>query len=185
MTLHVDDGLGCRDGRAATDERQGVAGAEPPSRGSSAVGSVGGQVMEEVHDTPKGAGTAVPTVLLVEDEDRLRLLGARMLEHLGMRSLTARDGIEALEVLRSHADEVSVVLLDLSMPRMDGDHAIEEIRKILPDARIVLMSGYSEIELISRFRERGVAGYLQKPFRYETLGEKLKAVLAQPAHDAG
>jgi len=61
------------------------------------------------------------------------------------------------------------VLLDLTMPDMDGEEVFERIREIRCDARVILSSGYSETELRERFRGRGIAGFIQKPYRFESL----------------
>ncbi|HWQ12270.1 MAG TPA: response regulator [Roseiflexaceae bacterium] len=108
-------------------------------------------------------------VLVIEDEPGLREIAARILERAGYRVLTAEDGAAGLEVFQQHGDAVACVLLDLTMPRMDGEQALRAIRRLRPDARVVLMSGYSEHELSERFAGAGLAGVLQKPFTPEAL----------------
>lgn len=90
--------------------------------------------------------------------------------------LTASNGREAVEVFRAHADAITAVLLDRTMPAMDGEEAFDEIRRIRPDAPVVLSSGYSEKEASERFAGRGLAGFLQKPYRARSLVEKLREV---------
>ena len=122
---------------------------------------------------------ASENILFVDDEDSLRTLGVRMLERLGLAAMPASDGFEALEIFRKHADEIAAVVLDLSMPKMDGEQTLRELQKIRPDVRVILTSGYSESELEIRFAGRGVGAFLQKPFQRSTLQEKLNAVLKQ------
>jgi two-component system, cell cycle sensor histidine kinase and response regulator CckA len=120
----------------------------------------------------RGSGT----VLLVDDEETVRITTGRMLEGIGFSVITAGDGIEAVEAFAKHPG-VRMVLLDLSMPRMDGVEAFREIRKIRPDARVLLMSGFTKIEAMKRFRMEGLGGFIQKPFTMRQLAEKAKASL--------
>ena len=100
-----------------------------------------------------------------------------MLEHLGFSVLTALDGREAVEVFREHADETVCVLLDLTMPHLDGEQAFREIRRIRPEAQVVLSSGYSMLDATQRFAGKGLAGFIQKPYTMATLRESLEEVL--------
>ena len=87
------------------------------------------------------------------------------------------DGREAVAKFIEHQDADPLVLLDLTMPHLDGLGALREIRHIRADARVVLMSGYSEQATIERQLGRGVRGYLQKPFRLEELARVEAAAL--------
>ncbi len=116
------------------------------------------------------------TILVVDDEDAVRQVATRALERAGFTVLTASNGREAVEVFRAHADAITAVLLDRTMPAMDGEEAFDEIRRIRPDAPVVLSSGYSEKEASERFAGRGLAGFLQKPYRARSLVEKLREV---------
>jgi len=100
-----------------------------------------------------------------------------MLEGAGLDVLTAGDGHEGLDLFRRHRDEISVVLLDLTMPKLSGDDVLEQLRAIDPDARVVLMSGYTERRVKERLGADDPAGFLQKPFRSEELVDKLRQVL--------
>jgi CheY-like chemotaxis protein len=104
------------------------------------------------------------TVLLVDDEDDVRTVTAHMLERLGCSVLLAGDGREGVEVFRAHARTIDAVILDLTLPRLSGERAFREIRDIRPDARVILMSGYSEETVARRLNDTGVAGFLRKPF---------------------
>jgi two-component system, cell cycle sensor histidine kinase and response regulator CckA len=104
------------------------------------------------------------TVLLVDDEEDVREVTAHMLEHLGCSVLVAGDGREGVEMFRAHAKTIDAVILDLTLPRLSGEHAFREIRHIRPDARVILMSGYNEQMATGRLTEPGLAGFLRKPF---------------------
>ena len=116
------------------------------------------------------------TVLVVDDEQAVRLVAERMLRSFGFDVATASDGREGIEVFHGEPDRWTLVLLDLTMPRMDGEEMFREIRRVRPEARVLLMSGFNEQEAISRFVGKGLAGFIQKPFRRETLEEKLREI---------
>ena len=117
------------------------------------------------------------TILLVDDEQSLCALGARMLEHLGFDVLTASDGREAVDLYRKRAGEIALVLLDLTMPHMDGSEAFGELRRINPDVRVILSSGYSREDVAGRFAGKNLAGVLQKPYTLAKLTELLSEVI--------
>ena len=125
------------------------------------------------------------TVLVVDDEEPVRFLAERMVERIGFSVLTACDGHEALEVFREHADEIVCVLLDLTMPRLDGEQTFDELRRIRPEVKVILCSGYNEQETTQRFVGKGLAGFVQKPYTLATLVAKLKEIspARHPAHE--
>jgi PAS domain S-box-containing protein len=118
------------------------------------------------------------TVLVVEDEEGVREVVRRMLERFGFEVITAEDGIAALERLEAHQGAFAAVLLDLTMPRMTGQEALHEIRRLRPDVPMVLMSGYTEQEVASKLLDSagGATGFLQKPFLPEDLTSVLRDV---------
>jgi PAS domain S-box-containing protein len=118
------------------------------------------------------------TVLLVDDEAGVRRVGEEMLEVLGFRVLTAADGVEAVEVFRRHADAIACVILDLTMPRMNGEEAFRELRRIRGDVRVVLSSGYDEQDVTRRFFGEGPTGFVQKPYSVDVLREVVQRALA-------
>jgi len=117
------------------------------------------------------------TVLLVDDEEAVLTVAKGMLEALGFEVLSAADGRQAVEVFRRRAEEIRLVLLDMAMPRMDGEETFCEIRRIHPEARVLLSSGYNEQTATNRFAGRGLAGFIQKPYRLAALREKIRNVL--------
>ena len=118
-------------------------------------------------------------VLLVDDETPLRIVGQRMLERMGCRVWTAEDGLEGLERYREHAAEIDLVILDLTMPNMDGHEALVELRKMDPDIPVIIASGFSAEDLEARFEGQRVAATLQKPFGYRKLEAALRAFVAR------
>jgi two-component system cell cycle sensor histidine kinase/response regulator CckA len=121
--------------------------------------------------------TGIGTVLLVEDEDAVRLFSARALRNKGYKVLEARSGEAALEIVNEHMNEIDLVISDVVMPRMDGPTLIKELRTRRPDIRVIFISGYAE----DAFRKRVDAGeeahFLMKPFTLKQLAAKVKEVL--------
>lgn len=125
----------------------------------------------------RGSGT----VLLVDDEESIRNIGARMLKQLGFTVLTATDGQEALACYQQHHQEITLVVMDMTMPHMDGSEAFNALRQLNPRVRVVLASGYSTEDIQSRFNGKGLNGILQKPFTLDTLRETIRTVLEETA----
>jgi two-component system, cell cycle sensor histidine kinase and response regulator CckA len=124
-------------------------------------------------NAPWGKGT----ILLVDDEEIVRSVGRTMLERLGFTTITAADGIEAMDVYTKYQDEITCVILDLTMPRMDGAEMFRELRQVRPDVRVIMSSGYSEQEVADRLSNQGIAGFIQKPYQIKALSDKLHEVL--------
>ena len=122
-------------------------------------------------------------ILVVDDEETVRIAAKIMLETRGFTVLTAEDGRAALEVFRSRIDEIVVVLLDLTMPHLDGEETFRELRRMRPDVRVILSSGYSEQETTDRFAGKGLAGFIQKPYGLRPLIEKIRQALEAPESD--
>ena len=133
--------------------------------------AVNGKKAEEAGSDWKGAGT----ILLVDDEQTIRALGKLMLEKLGFVVVTAEDGRQACEIYGRQKERINLVLLDMTMPHMNGEEAFRELRRINPAVKVVISSGYTESEIISRFAGKGVAGFVQKPYTLAVLRERLCA----------
>ena len=116
------------------------------------------------------------TVLVAEDEQQLRALHGQMLEIFGFTPLLAADGVEAVEIFKAHPMEIAAVLLDMSMPRMNGVETYNALRRIRADVRVILMSGNSPQDLSGEFAENKIAGFLQKPFTLQELCDQLRAI---------
>ncbi|MDQ6968019.1 MAG: ATP-binding protein, partial [Mariprofundaceae bacterium] len=117
------------------------------------------------------------TVLIVDDEETIREMASMMLEDMGFTTLTAQDGLDGVNVYRQHQKEIAVVLMDMTMPKMDVKTCFTELRIINKDVKVLLSSGYNEQEAISSFAGQGLAGFIQKPYTPEALQEKLQQTL--------
>ena len=120
-------------------------------------------------DNWKGSGK----VLLVDDEETVRGIGKEMLEELGYSTITATDGKEAIEIFKATPD-ISLVILDLTMPHMDGEQCFRELRQLKPDVKVIMSSGFSEHEVTQKFMGKGLAGFIQKPYKLSVLREVLQ-----------
>jgi PAS domain S-box-containing protein len=118
------------------------------------------------------------TILVVDDEEPVRLVAGKLLSRMGFRTLMAADGHEAIRVYREHLGQIQCVLMDLTMPSLDGEEAFRELRRIDPNACVMLMSGYNEQDAIARFVGKGVAGFIQKPFTMAELEQRLRRLMS-------
>nr|MEE4267958.1 PAS domain-containing protein [Candidatus Krumholzibacteria bacterium] len=125
------------------------------------------------HSLPQGH-----TIMVVDDEPLVLDLTARMVEKLGFSVLKATDGYEALCLHDKHRHEISCILLDLTMPSMDGEEAYRELQRQQADVRVVLCSGYSEKDIERRFFGTGLTHFLHKPYSLEQLQDILSLVLS-------
>ncbi len=121
------------------------------------------------------------SILVIDDEEAVRDVSKRMLARLGFHALLARDGREGVEMFSKHRHEIKAVLMDMTMPHMGGEQTFFEIRRIATDVPVILCSGYTELEATSSFEGKGLAGFLQKPFRPMQLRELLRRLLDKPA----
>jgi CheY-like chemotaxis protein len=119
-------------------------------------------------------------ILLVDDEKSVRRVGQRMLRTIGFEATTAAGGQEAVSWFREHASEVDLVMLDLTMPDMDGLETIHELRRFKPDVPVLLSSGYSEQEVHERCAGIELSGFIQKPYELDKLREVLRDADLKP-----
>jgi CheY-like chemotaxis protein len=117
------------------------------------------------------------TILVVDDEPAIRRFIVRVLEGAGFEVVSAKDGAEAVLEFRIHNESIVAVVLDLTMPKMDGTQANREMREIREGVPTVVISGFSETEVAENFEASGVTQFLQKPFTSDELLEALHAVL--------
>ena len=104
-------------------------------------------------------------------------IARKVLERAGYRVLTAADGREGLDVFERHARDISLVLFDLTMPRMSGGEAVREMRRVKDDVRVLLSSGYDEGEATSEIAGPHLAGFIQKPYVAGVLLRKVREVM--------
>jgi PAS domain S-box-containing protein len=129
-------------------------------------------------NTEKSGQFPTGTILVVDDEEIVRKYTATVVERLGFKTVVAANGDEAVRLFRKKPDNFICVILDLTMPIMDGLTTFKEIKRIKADSKVVLLSGYSERDATGRFDGQGLSGFLQKPFKLEELREKLYHTLA-------
>jgi PAS domain S-box-containing protein len=103
-------------------------------------------------------------ILIVDDEEQIRQSMAALVNSLGFEAVVAPSGVSAIDVFRADPNKFVAVLLDLTMPGVDGEETFDELRKIREDIPVVLMSGFSQMESLGRFTGKGLAGFLEKPF---------------------
>jgi PAS domain S-box-containing protein len=115
-------------------------------------------------------------ILLVDDEEGPIQVEKLMLKELGYRVMTAASGREAIDIYTEHADAVDLIALDMIMPEMNGRATYEELKKINPDVRVLLVSGYSLNKQVEEMLELGCNGFIQKPFDIIELSQTLRDV---------
>jgi PAS domain S-box-containing protein len=132
-------------------------------------------VASEEYCSVRGDGA----ILVVDDEAMVRLMAKNILEEYGYRVLLANDGADALRVVYEAGDQITLVLLDLMMPVMDGDETLTQLQEVRPDIPVILSTGYAEEDAAHRFAGRKLASFLQKPYSATALTQKLRNVLGK------
>jgi signal transduction histidine kinase/CheY-like chemotaxis protein len=117
------------------------------------------------------------TILLVDDEEALRTMGVEALEDLGYSVITARDGIEAVEVFSRERERIRLVILDLSMPRMGGRDALPRLKQVDPAVRVLVTTGHSPEDEAEKLLGQGIVGLIPKPYRLEEIGRSVRSAL--------
>jgi two-component system, cell cycle sensor histidine kinase and response regulator CckA len=125
------------------------------------------------------AWTASGEVLVVDDEPSVRTVARALLRRRGFTVSEAAGGREAIALVSEDPTRFRLVLLDLTMPDMDGEATLNEFRRVAPLLKVILMSGYNEQEVTRKFVGRGMAAFLQKPFRAEDLDSTARRVLGE------
>ncbi len=119
-------------------------------------------------------------ILVVDDEEPVRVVTSEVLRSVGFQVITAASGIEACELFQAHGNEVKLVLLDLTMPKMSGEETLRRLAEIQPDVRVVVMTGYTKDEVSLHFSHGELAGFLTKPFVREELVNTIYQALRLP-----
>jgi len=117
-------------------------------------------------------------VLLVDDDNTIRIVVADVLNDLGYRVLTAKDGADAIKVFRKKQNEIDLVLLDMMMPVMNGADCFYRLKTIKPDVQVLMASGFVDGEDIDKLERDGMLGHIAKPY----YREKLQRLLAEYIH---
>ena len=144
---------------------------------TNAEGSVETKPEEVREDKPGPDLTGAGTILLVEDEDAVRLFSARALKNKGYTILEARSGEEALEVLEKEGDKIDLMISDVVMPQMDGPTLYKQMCGRWPKIRVIFVSGYTEDRLREQFTSGETIYFLPKPFTLKQLAGKVKDVM--------
>jgi PAS domain S-box-containing protein len=131
------------------------------------------ELFNHVHEQDNWRGRG--TVLLVDDEETIRGIGKEMLQELGFTTITASDGREALEIFNTTPD-ISFIILDLTMPNMDGEQCFRELRQLNSDIKVIMSSGFSEHEVTQKFVGKGMAGFIQKPYKLSVLKDAINSL---------
>ncbi|MFA7369383.1 MAG: response regulator [Kiritimatiellales bacterium] len=109
----------------------------------------------------RGYGTA----LVADDEEAVRNITTALLERLGFRVITSADGVETVDLYTEHAGEISLLLMDLNMPRLNGIEATLRIRHVNPQVPVLFMSGYPREQVMERFGQQPHTDFIRKPFQ--------------------
>ena len=117
------------------------------------------------------------TILVVDDEEDVRIASQLILEETGFHVVTARDGRHGLQVFKEQREGITAVLLDLTMPHMNGEQLFQEIRQLNPTIPVILSSGYTEEDALKRFTGAGINSFIQKPYQVDALITKVRQVL--------
>ncbi len=116
-------------------------------------------------------------ILVVDDEQVVRGMAKQALERYGYTVEVAEDGARGLDAFERDRDRIRCVVLDLTMPVMSGEETLGRMKALSPEVPIILSSGFNEMQAVKRFEGKGLAGFLQKPYRAAALVEKISAVL--------
>jgi len=128
---------------------------------------------DETNEATKGAGI----ILLVDDEPMILNVGREILETLGYTILTAQDGTSAIKLYKKSKKSIDLVILDMVMPEMGGGEVLDEMKKINPEVKVLLSSGYSLNGQASRIINRGCVGFIQKPFTIRDISNQLHKII--------
>ena len=126
----------------------------------------------------RDALAAAGAILVVDDEDVVRTMVKKALERQGYEVLAAESGRTAVDILKRHTGRIAAVILDLSMPGMSGEETLPELRRIRPEIKVLISSGYSEVEAMRLFQGQRVSGFLQKPYTSRGIADKLRTCLS-------
>ncbi len=138
------------------------------------------RALEELPGARKGdeqitGGTE--TILVIEDEEMLRNLAKTFLVSKGYTVLTAEDGMQGIELYRSHLKEIAVVLSDIGLPVLGGHDVFKKIREINPEAKVIFASGFFDPETKSELFKAGLKEFIQKPYMQDEVLKKIRVVI--------
>jgi two-component system, cell cycle sensor histidine kinase and response regulator CckA len=117
-------------------------------------------------------------VLIVDDDDSVRKVIMRALDTFGFATTGAIDGNAAVELFTQQKDSIDCIIVDMSMPGMDGEQTLHALRQVGPTPPVLLASGHSAEEMQERYGAAGFAGYLQKPFQIASLADVVRSAIS-------
>jgi nitrogen-specific signal transduction histidine kinase/CheY-like chemotaxis protein len=121
----------------------------------------------------KGSGH----ILLVDDEELIRITGKDMLEYMGYKVITAQNGKEAIDLYIQNQNQIDLIIMDMIMPIMSGKEAFYKIKKINPHCKIIISSGFAKKEQLNLLNSKGLNGFISKPFRDYELSKVVSQVI--------
>jgi CheY-like chemotaxis protein len=116
-------------------------------------------------------------LMIVDDEDFVTMLAQRVLADQGYRVITAKDGFQALDIFKKLHKEIALVILDFTMPVMDGADVFHELLQIDPNVAVVLSSGFAEQDRLRGMLARGLRGFIPKPYTQHKLLTQIRTTL--------
>ncbi len=119
----------------------------------------------------------LPLVLVIDDEEPVCMAISDILDSQGIRTLAATNGQSGIELYQAYQDDIYLIILDLSMPGLNGEQTFRKLHQINPDVRVLLSSGYNQAEAIQRFDGKELTGFIQKPYSAITLIKKVQQIL--------
>ncbi|MEJ2729596.1 MAG: PAS domain S-box protein [Deltaproteobacteria bacterium] len=135
------------------------------------------KIEKQIEKTVAAVAMGTGTILLIDDEEMIIKVGKELLQELGYDVLPARSGQEAIELYEKNADKIDLVIMDMIMPGMGGGETFDCLKKINPEIKVLLSSGYSINGQASKILERGCDGFIQKPFNLIQLSDKISQII--------
>jgi DNA-binding NtrC family response regulator len=136
-----------------------------------------GSVEEKNKIISKEENSERGSILIIDDEEVIRILGKDVMEVYGYEVHIAMNGIEGIRIFRENKDRINLVILDMVMPEKSGRQTFKEIKAIKAETKVILCSGYGKEHYIQELIEEGAAGFLQKPFHHMDLVNKIKEAM--------
>jgi two-component system, cell cycle sensor histidine kinase and response regulator CckA len=137
------------------------------------------KIEKQIEKTVATLALGTGTILLIDDEEMIIKVGKELLQELGYDVLSARSGQEAIELYGKNADKIDLVIMDMIMPGMGGGETFDRLKKINPEIKVLLSSGYSINGQASKILERGCDGFIQKPFNLIQLSDKISQIISK------
>jgi CheY-like chemotaxis protein len=130
--------------------------------------------IKDINNDLRGEGL----ILVIDDEDLMRRIAGNILQKCGYRVLTATGGEEGIEMYRKRHRDISVVLLDLAMPKLSGDQVYDRLKAIDINVKVILASGFGQDERVDAALRKGINAFIQKPYTIEKLAEAIRDLIS-------